>query len=604
VVILKFHPLSYLHIYVLGMLTAVLLLRWDEHHRYLQYVSLYGACAALIGLYLQFALMGSSSIPAAKLTYRLGAVAPLQCLLLVGLTLGVDPVARLLSQPVLQPLERLSFPQYVFQFIVFFGYERSVVGDPGYWICLAAIALLAFLLVQEPLKSRAAPRLLQARGVLGIVAVAGLVTLLAAVGRDELGRRGAPTQARSPASFEAPEQEAAPRPRAAADAGDALSGGPVEVLIGDQFLPFADAGSLVINPSVLYRDGVLVAAVREHAYSTRRRRVNATAVDTTVTWRSSVLLGILDPATYQLVAAPVRVLEETSWAACSRPPVALLAGGGTHQVLASGFEDPRLMDDGAGGLLLTTNLYYPTAAANTSVCYAVPRRMMAASVTVTRAATGGGELALFAASDPVLLMTPERDPASTEKNWLAFAREGSTFFVRSISPFVVVRLLNEEAAASPRRAETAFASVVAAASLAGLLAERNSEAHGGANPIELALNNATGDLQAPDASHGEGWRSVFVGIFHTVEASGAYKNFFFQFELLDGSWRLQRISRELRAHEAAVANGDSSVGRPMSFMSGLARTPDGVMVSYGSSNLEARLRLYPWALFNRLWVTR
>ncbi len=101
VVMLKFHPVFYFHIYVFGILAAIFMYRW---RRAPPLALRYGSVLGYGGLALLF-LSEPLQPPAFQLTTRLGVLAPLHGLALAGLTVGTDPVARLLAWP---PLAALS----------------------------------------------------------------------------------------------------------------------------------------------------------------------------------------------------------------------------------------------------------------------------------------------------------------------------------------------------------------------------------------------------------------------------------------------------------------------------------------------------------------
>ena len=111
VVMLKFHPLCYFHIYVFGAALAVLHTRSKVH----SFLVRNGAILGFGGLYLIFFLSPWIKIPASKLSCRLGVLAPLQGLSLLGLAVGEDPLARLFAIKYFQLGELISFPQYIFQ---------------------------------------------------------------------------------------------------------------------------------------------------------------------------------------------------------------------------------------------------------------------------------------------------------------------------------------------------------------------------------------------------------------------------------------------------------------------------------------------------------
>jgi peptidoglycan/LPS O-acetylase OafA/YrhL len=110
-VLLKFHPIFYLHVFVFGMLLSVLRehLKQNETEkiaRVLRSVTRFGACIGYIGLILIFSIQEIKP-PARKLSTRLSILLPLQGLMMLGLSplpqthekkwLGQDPLALLFS---------------------------------------------------------------------------------------------------------------------------------------------------------------------------------------------------------------------------------------------------------------------------------------------------------------------------------------------------------------------------------------------------------------------------------------------------------------------------------------------------------------------------
>ena len=96
VVALKFHPACYLHIYVFGVALAALYVRLQQRAPRMPWPIRQGAVIAYVLLSLIFGIPALCP-PAHKLLCRLGGLAPLQGLLLMGLSEGCDPVAKLLQ---------------------------------------------------------------------------------------------------------------------------------------------------------------------------------------------------------------------------------------------------------------------------------------------------------------------------------------------------------------------------------------------------------------------------------------------------------------------------------------------------------------------------
>jgi hypothetical protein len=192
VLVLKFHPLSYLHIYIFGILLALLFLRHcppplpapnrdtptgphtgaagaacsegsvgvrgdgsaagrvSRIHPWVDWTVRHGAVVGYGGLGVVFVVPGVRP-PAHKLLCRLGGLAVLQGLLLLGLAVGTDPVATLLRQPLVRALGKYSYGVYVLQYQVLALWEQGneVVGV-GYWLLLLAAAMVAVRAVQIP----------------------------------------------------------------------------------------------------------------------------------------------------------------------------------------------------------------------------------------------------------------------------------------------------------------------------------------------------------------------------------------------------------------------------------------------------------------------
>jgi peptidoglycan/LPS O-acetylase OafA/YrhL len=137
VIMLKFHPLFYLHLYALGVALACVYRHYQGN-----FPTLFrsGAVIGYAGLALIFTTP-SLIPPAHKLSARLGVLAPLQGLVLLGLAIGEDPIAKLFSWWPLQVLAGYSYAVYIFQFICFDLWQEYV--DLGFICFLVATAICA-----------------------------------------------------------------------------------------------------------------------------------------------------------------------------------------------------------------------------------------------------------------------------------------------------------------------------------------------------------------------------------------------------------------------------------------------------------------------------
>lgn len=137
VLVLKYHPFMYIHMFVLGCLLPRVrqqVVSWEKSKTFLPYF----CCIAYFCLLILFCC-GGQYIPGYKLGLRLGLISGFQALLLIGLCNSQDFVARLFSNPYLVRFGNYSFAQYVFQYIVYQWFNsgtcRSYV-DIRYFILL------------------------------------------------------------------------------------------------------------------------------------------------------------------------------------------------------------------------------------------------------------------------------------------------------------------------------------------------------------------------------------------------------------------------------------------------------------------------------------
>jgi len=231
--------------------------------------------------------------------------------------------------------------------------------------------------------------------------------------------------------------------------------------------------------------------------------------------------------------------------------------------VVTGPEDPRLMMLN-GQVLLTANMFGPVRS----------------KIGYRFADCVGNERMIGGMFDPVTdafgdfkLMRYARSATAKEKNWMAFEHNGNLKFVQRIVPFTVVSQTTKGSFSD----SDAF------------IDGKDVVLHGGANPLAVQRENETFvwpvDTLSGDVS--------YLGVFHTLAGNGTYTNYFFEFGLQEPAqvWTIMRISSPINVLGSTQLN---AVSRAMTFLSGLTATEQGVFLSYGSSNSEARVRFLPW----------
>jgi len=190
VIMLKLHPFCYLHIYVFGIATACLYVKMegsttfdsgtrrlgDAKTRSLALEAIgcglniktlcmnYGVSLGYAGLLTIFV---ASKWVSVGLSLRLGFLAPLHGLTMIGMVRNHDPLSRFFSYSWLPALGNLSYTQYIFQFICFSVWGRAFASF-GFWAFLAACAVFGYVAIQKPLKELNGPLRPKAWGLLAM----------------------------------------------------------------------------------------------------------------------------------------------------------------------------------------------------------------------------------------------------------------------------------------------------------------------------------------------------------------------------------------------------------------------------------------------------
>lgn len=147
---LKYHPLAYLHIFVLGMCLPhlrELLLQSQKLAVIVPYISAFSYFILLV-----IFCGGGENIPGYNLSFRLGLISIFQCTLLIGLCNERDLLATFFCHPFLKRLGLYGFPQYIFQFMVW-GWFHEATGedfvDVRYFLLLFSTSVIVWTLISR-----------------------------------------------------------------------------------------------------------------------------------------------------------------------------------------------------------------------------------------------------------------------------------------------------------------------------------------------------------------------------------------------------------------------------------------------------------------------
>jgi predicted peptidase len=590
VIVLKFHPVCYLHIYVFGIATACLQMKVRELGL-TPAIFKYGVSVGYAGLLVIFFSSKLVALPSEGLTLRLGALAPLHALTMVGMVMNDDPLSRLFSWGILPGLENLSYPQYIMQFVCFAVWGHAF-ADFGYWVFLASSALVGYYVVQRPLKSMKLPPSTKAKGLLGIAALPFIFVGMAALQGEMSQDINVSSISSTPLRYSY-----------SSDAFDVR----LQITQFDGSLMKRDAEfneSYYINPSLLM-DPVskrLIAVVRKHrmhikfitGLSLERQYLehngsvtNATAtVSESVTWESEIGIGYLNPTTFELLGSMVKLdVFPTGSHFCQLRPWFSPHNQTVGRLIVDGPQDPRLFVTADNEMWLSffsvPATPYPGQACPSQTGGNVYQAAVLFPTATNTKLTGIDRMyapsGLHSSSFPIVSTSFPKDYVAfrSEKNWLSFFKGATQYFITGVHPYTIAKVLSDSSV-KPHISHEYHR-------FTKTLQERdNIVFHGGANPVLMA---ETVDRPA-----------YYLSVFHTIENSTHYLNYAFEF--MDKSpFSILRISDPLPLILAEVQ--DHSISIPLGFVSGLTRLDHNgwVAFSYGSSNAESRvLTMSPTAL--------
>ena len=620
VIMLKFHPFCYLHIYVFGIATACLHVKMEGSTTSYSGTSRlgdaetrtrslavnqsgfgcnplgtlclnYGVSLGYVGLLTIF--VASKWVPVG-LSLRLGFLAPLHGITMIGMVRNHDPLSRLFSYGWLPALGNLSYPQYIFQFVCFSVWGRAFASF-GFWAFLATCSVVGYVAIQKPLKELNCPLRPKAWGLLAM----GIVPLLFG-GLGQLSSYSEKMYPPSPPSFDVSYVNGAIDTRLVIDE------------MADQSMSPNVQGSFYINPSLLFEPTTqrLVAVVRKHRMRVETmsglevevKYLTASGVKASsggvtyqrIIWESEIGISDVDPMSYTLLHSLKKLAVFPSQASfCEIRPTVSPHNLTIGQLVADGPQDPRLFISPTSELWLSFFAYPVTSSPGEACSSHTGGKMYHAQVPfhwqedlsdggLSHISTNASQIigvdrvdyhkhgpGVNATSFPVISSSFPKDYMTlrSEKNWLAFTHDATLYYITDMHPFTVTRVVNGS------RVELAR-SYYYPLFTSTQMQHPDMVFHGGANPL---LMPAT-DMRP----------SFYLGVFHTLE-NGTYVNYAFEFMDVDCKFEIIRVSRPLPLRLSPKR--DASISRPLGFVSGLTQHPNTqrIIFSYGSSNAESRV---------------
>jgi peptidoglycan/LPS O-acetylase OafA/YrhL len=564
VVFLKFNPVCFVHVFLVGMLLGKLriLLEPYAYSRALRRAVDLLAPLGYLALGLIF-FVPALRPPAAKLSARLSVLMPLQSSILFGLAglPGVEhpPLARVFGH--LNFLENYSYSVYVMQFIVYHLWPTTQVGV-SFFLVLGMAAALAVHVVQKPVDKLGPAIRRHPYVVLGTpFLMAGIMLLL---------------------SILVPDPDRSPDIPAFARVDDRL----VDVRLPIEAEGVASGnGAVLINPSLLFRGDEVIIAARLHRRESVQTRGDYKNRDVAVveqTWHSEIVIGSMALNwgawdEWLTTGKPPKVLlsQLSTWTGLRTPSGSRWAHLCSREtwipqnqtlvkLVVTGPEDPKVFqlpsDDSIG---LAFSSYPPLGRHGCGKDGAVSQMYLATGVVPSEPAKG---------SLGVRLQCGETTRA--EKNWIPFESDGQLYFVYSILPHVVVE--GQLDGMCGRKHYSNFAPLV-----------RLQATHpgwsfrGSAQALYIDDPLATPNLPEPH----------FLALLHVVDPkTHRYAHFAYRFKPKP-PFDILQVSSQLQLKAARSTDG----GPGFAYVSSLAVRHREVVISYAAGDRDPR------ALILTLW---
>jgi len=562
VVTLKFNPMCYGHVFIVGMLLA----------RFRELIAGYAKKAAVVltmdmlapvayVLLLAIFVVPSLRPPAPKLSARLSILLPLQSAILLGLAglpRATPPVLGSLAMKV-NFLERYSYAIYVMQFVCYHLWPYSTVNIL-FFIFLGLVAVLTVHTIQKPIEKLLAksPHSIWLLPLFLSFFLVGLWAL--------------------------------PEVKMHGEIADHIT---LEDMVVDIRLPLSDqlTQGRLINPSILFRDdgNVLVMTARRHRRTSRRLSEVRDGKQVSVVedvWHSQILIGeqSIDPIEWDAwirggssAKGAMAMPELKPWSGLTTP-------GDMHwnelclrekwipqnktwlRLVVTGPEDSRVFQRfptiGGPGVDIAFNSYPPLGRNGCPKGESVSQMYLAEGVDPTspRTPTFGYHLSCGESDRP-------------EKNWIPFEHKGGLFLVYSIQPHVVVEALQDGRCS--KQHYSSFSPLVS------LQAKYPSVAiRGSTQAILVDDPDATPRLRKPH----------YLALIHLVDVhTNQYAHFAYRFNY-EAPFQILQVSSQLPLF-AGRPDGASKQG--FAFASGLALRNQQVIITYAAGDSDARALVMP-----------
>jgi len=557
VVLFKFHPLSYFHVFLSGMLVAHLRLlfgAWDS--KPLQIAFHFLAPISYVLLLVIFTVEPLKPW-GFKLAARLSVLLPLQAGILLGMAgLPKQPLPFLAALAMqVEFLADYSYAVYIFQFFCKKLWPTADNITIWFFVFLIGTAAAAVHLVQRPAQNIWKKLPWQ---VTVVIPVVWAVLLFGLSFIDDVEK---------PATSTLPD---------VIDHG----GGAVDWRLGLNIEGLGAAS--LINPSVAVSEDQLVVAARQHSRSWTEHSGEYQGEAVTVVsqvWHSDIVIGI---ATLDHTWQSGQHVPMKKWSSLRKPhqsfgsaPWGELCVVETYipenrtllRKVVTGPEDPRLLlYGGASGvdhLAVSFNSLPPLGMHGCAKGYSVSQMYLAP------------KLSLNADASPTIARRIQCGYTRIdEKNWIPFSRHGKIYFVYSPQPHEVA-VVREDGAC-----QVLYTSSFTP--LQNLLAEHASwRARGSAQAVYVNDSSSTASLPKPH----------FLSLLHIFDkATGKYAHFAYRFNP-EPPFQVWQLSAELRLETLASDVG----GVSFAFASGLAVHHGKVVITYGAGDSDARALVMPLA---------
>mmetsp|Transcript_120371 Transcript_120371/g.286015 ORF Transcript_120371/g.286015 Transcript_120371/m.286015 type:complete len:1363 (-) Transcript_120371:278-4366(-) len=568
VVMLKFHPLCYFHVFILGMLLAklrqlldqkALAYGADSRNPYLIALQLVAPLGYLF-LLLVFNFEGfQAKVWGSELSARLSVLMPFQAMILFGLaglpSLPLPLFSYAFSK--LEFLENYSYAVYVLQFLCYAVWPKTgLVSLPLFLIFLYASAVLIVRCIQQPSQKWWANHT-TARLFVPFILAASFVGL--SFLPDPVGT--------STSMPDIPAQRW------------------IDNRSKDMRLELLDPegqrlGARIINPSLAIADGQLVVVARRHrrevTKSSGRFRSPEGEVDAVFInqiWHSDLVVGShLDLDLWP--SGPGAQISMQSWTGLRTS-----TGGNWEDLcvaetwiaknntvirhIVTGPQDPKVVSAGAGGLAIAFDSNPPKS--DDGILCQRNAQGFADAATQMYLAMGFKPAKPGAPTAAYRLGYGHADVA--EKSWIPFIYKESVFFIYTPLPHVVLSSTHD--GQSEKVFSTTFRPL-----LRVLQDNPHVRIRGSAQAVFVHNSQETPNLARPH----------YLALLHMFDTStGRYAHYAYRFAA-EPPFMMLQLSSKLPLMEAAATPG----GVPFAFASGLAVHNNTVVITYGAGHRDVR----------------